>query len=165
LTERHANARKVLRWLAATGLAEVSVKDIRRDLFCHRLDEQQTRNLLDGLVRAGWLRQQVTRRNGPGRPTIRWEVNPLLLTARGKPEASESLPSASPDVCGSGETEQEPDDPAPSPTNGTVCDQCKGRTPPLLPEGDIYLHPECKVYREIRRPELGPDSDSLDDFF
>jgi hypothetical protein len=54
----------------------VSLQDIRQDALGRRLDAEQTRSLLDGLVRAGWLKL-VTKKTA-GRAVHRWLVNPLL---------------------------------------------------------------------------------------
>jgi hypothetical protein len=77
LTEKHANARRALCWVRAHQRAEVSLLDIRQDALGRRFDAEQTRSLLDGLARAGWLRL-VTTRTG-GRAIHRWQVNPLLF--------------------------------------------------------------------------------------
>jgi hypothetical protein len=80
LSERHVNARQALRWVRLRGKTEVSVKDIRRDALSGRLDEGKTTDLLDAMERGGWVRK-ITTSTGPkgGRPTHRWQVNPLLL--------------------------------------------------------------------------------------
>jgi Protein of unknown function (DUF3987) len=79
ISERHATARRALRWIRASGLGEVSLLNIRREGLAHSLDEVGTKDLLDGLERAGWL-QRAPRiaAPGPGRPARRWRVNPLL---------------------------------------------------------------------------------------
>jgi hypothetical protein len=81
LSERHINSRRALRWIRANGRQEVSREDLRRDALGQRLDAEQTQNLMDGLVKAGWLRE-VTRKPGPlgGRAARRWEVNPRLFS-------------------------------------------------------------------------------------
>jgi Protein of unknown function (DUF3987) len=80
LTERHANARKVLRWLRANpSVEEISIKDIRRDALGQTLDATQTEALLDGLAGAGWLRRKPAEQTG-GRPVHRWLVNPDLFS-------------------------------------------------------------------------------------
>jgi uncharacterized protein DUF3987 len=79
LNERHANARRVLRWIKAHRKHEVSREKIRREALSQTLDADQTQNLLDGLVRAAWLRPLSLKRQGAGRPTHRWAVNPKLL--------------------------------------------------------------------------------------
>jgi Protein of unknown function (DUF3987) len=78
LNERHANARRVLRWIRAHNKKEVSLKDIRRDALNQSLDADQTQGLLDGLVKAGWLRETTTPTEG--RPKRRWGVNPNLFS-------------------------------------------------------------------------------------
>jgi hypothetical protein len=78
LSERHVNARRALRWLAAERRGEFSREDIR----CHALgrtrDAQQTQALIDGLAKPGWCREVAQEANGPGRPARRWVVNPRL---------------------------------------------------------------------------------------
>jgi Protein of unknown function (DUF3987) len=79
ISERHATARRALRWIRASGLEEVSLLNIRREALAHTLDEVGTQDLLDGLERAGWLQQTPrTAGAGRGRPARRWRVNPLL---------------------------------------------------------------------------------------
>jgi len=75
LSERHANERRVLRWIKANGRDEVSREEVRRDALGQSLDADQTQQLLDGLVKAGWLREIATKT--PGRTRRRWQVNPL----------------------------------------------------------------------------------------
>jgi hypothetical protein len=76
LSERHANARKALRWIKARGKTTVGVIDIRRDALGQSIDAKQTEELLDSLVNAGWLRK-ATESTG-GRPAHRWSVNFIL---------------------------------------------------------------------------------------
>jgi hypothetical protein len=52
--------------------------DIRQDALGRRVDAEQTRSLLDGLVRAGWLKL-VTEKTA-GRAIHRWHVNPQLFS-------------------------------------------------------------------------------------
>jgi hypothetical protein len=82
LTERHINARRVLRWMRARGRKEVSLEDIRRDALGQKLDAEQTGDLLDALTRSGWLREKEAK-SAPrgGRPARRWEVSPNLFPA------------------------------------------------------------------------------------
>jgi hypothetical protein len=77
LTEKHTNARRALTWIRANQKAEVSLQDIRQDALGRRLDAEQTRSLLDGLARAGWLKLVTTKTDG--RPIHRWKVNPHLF--------------------------------------------------------------------------------------
>jgi hypothetical protein len=71
----------VLNWLAKKQLLTVSREDIRRDCLGQRLDANGTQQLLEKLASAGWLRkrEQHGGRQG-GRPKVRWEVNPQLLS-------------------------------------------------------------------------------------
>jgi hypothetical protein len=83
LSERHANSRRVLRWIKATGKTEVSIKDIRRDALVGALDADQTESLVESLTRSGWLRPEAAKPSGPrgGKPVRRWQLNPLLWAA------------------------------------------------------------------------------------
>jgi hypothetical protein len=76
LSDRHVEARKVLRWIKAHGKREVSREDIRKDALTRRLDANSTQALIDNLVEAGWLREVSAAHAGPGRPARRWAVNP-----------------------------------------------------------------------------------------
>jgi len=80
LTERHVNARRVLRWLRATRKTEISREEVRRDALSQRLDADGTTNLLAGLCRSGWLKESMTP-SGPqgGKPIRRWSVNRKLF--------------------------------------------------------------------------------------
>lgn len=80
LTDRHAETRRALRWIRAGRPALVSREDVRRDALSQRFDADEVQTVLDGLVRAGWLREVTTKAEGRGRPTRRWEVNPKLLS-------------------------------------------------------------------------------------
>src|SRR5262249_32783456 len=61
--------------------------DIRREALGRRVDAEQTRSLLDGLVRAGWLKLMTTKT--AGRAIHRWRVNPLLFSGAPAPERPE----------------------------------------------------------------------------
>jgi len=87
LTEKHTNARRALCWIRTNRKAEVSLLEIRREALGRRIDAEQTRSLLDGLVRAGWLKL-VTTKTG-GRAIHRWLVNPLIFSGALAPERSE----------------------------------------------------------------------------
>jgi hypothetical protein len=76
-TDRHRHLRRTLRWIRANGLSVVSLKDVRREALGGALDADQTRDLLDRLVTAGWLRLEKTETGG--RPKERWVVNPRLF--------------------------------------------------------------------------------------
>ena len=64
LTDRHADARRVLKWIRAQGKEEVSGEEVRRDALSQRLDAAATHHLLDALVAWGWLQPKriLTRR-------------------------------------------------------------------------------------------------------
>jgi hypothetical protein len=77
LTDRHRHLRRALRWIKANGRTEVSLKDLRREAFGGAVDAEQTRDLIDRLVTAGWLRPEKT--DTGGRPLERWHVNPRIF--------------------------------------------------------------------------------------
>lgn len=83
--ERHANERRILRWIRANKLEDVGSEDIRRHAMAQRLDAEQTRGVLSTLVRKGWLRMVNTnpRTAKGGRPKLRWVVNPKLASDLG----------------------------------------------------------------------------------
>jgi Protein of unknown function (DUF3987) len=90
LSERHAKARAVLRWIRKNHKTEVSREDIRRDALGQSLDADQVQDLIEGLVKVGWLRQVTIRT--PGRSRHRWTVNPKLFVngATGSAGSAES---------------------------------------------------------------------------
>jgi hypothetical protein len=77
LSDKHKHLRRALRWIRANRLSVVSLKDIRREALGGSLDCDETRDLLDRLVIAGWLRLEKTETGG--RPRERWLTNPRLL--------------------------------------------------------------------------------------
>jgi hypothetical protein len=91
LSERHAHARRLLRWVRAHNRTEISLKDARREALGQSLDADQTHCLLDNLVKAGWLRKTSTQT--AGRTRHRWEINPKLFTFSNadSAESAESL--------------------------------------------------------------------------
>jgi hypothetical protein len=92
LNERHASARRVLKWIKADKRRNsVSREDLRRGALGQSLDADQTQNLIDGLVNAGWLRE-ITKSAGSsgGRPARRWLVNPMLFTGAQTAETVET---------------------------------------------------------------------------
>src|SRR5262249_56097409 len=72
LTDRHRNARRALRWIAAHGKHEVSREDIRRDALGQSLDAEQTQEAIDALVKWGWLKEDSTKTQG--RMRRHWRV-------------------------------------------------------------------------------------------
>jgi hypothetical protein len=49
---------------SAISATEISLMDIRRDALAQRLDAEQTEDLLNGLVKAGWMRKEPTKTGG-----------------------------------------------------------------------------------------------------
>jgi hypothetical protein len=90
LNERHANARRLLRWVRAHKKQQISLKDARREALGQCLDADQTQNLLEKLEKAGWLRKTSTQTTG--RTKHRWETNPKLF-ASSSAESAESAES------------------------------------------------------------------------
>jgi hypothetical protein len=80
LTDRHRNARRVLRWISAHSKQEISREDIRRDALSQSLDADQTQELIDALGRWGWLKEDTTKSGSAGRLRRRWRVNPKLFS-------------------------------------------------------------------------------------
>jgi Protein of unknown function (DUF3987)/Bifunctional DNA primase/polymerase, N-terminal len=78
LSERHVNARRTLRWLAAERRNEFSREDIRCKALGRTCDAQQTQALIDALAKSGWCKEVTQEGTGAGRPARRWAVNPRL---------------------------------------------------------------------------------------
>jgi len=89
LAERHANSRRVLGWIKARGKHEVSREEIRRDALGQSLDADQTQQLLDGLVKAGWLRPTFI--DTSGRRKYRWHVNHRIHAPAESAESAERV--------------------------------------------------------------------------
>jgi len=84
LSDRHVNARQILRWIRANRKPgqDISREDIRRDALGQKLDAERTSELLAAIARAGWVREKrVDDHQGAGRPVYRWEANPMLWTS------------------------------------------------------------------------------------
>jgi hypothetical protein len=79
LNQRHADARRLLRWIRTHDKREISLKDARREALGQSLDADETQQLLDSLEKAGWLRKTTTRT--VSRPIHRWEANPKLFSS------------------------------------------------------------------------------------
>jgi hypothetical protein len=76
LTQRHADARRVLRWIKAKDLDVVTREEIRQNALGKTRDADETEEILNFLSRAGWLRKG--QHETGGRPAVRWSVNPRL---------------------------------------------------------------------------------------
>jgi hypothetical protein len=77
LSEHAADARRVLKWIAAKKAKQVSREQIRREALARSHDANETQALLERLVKAGWLKRTTERTSG--RPNVRWKVNPQLM--------------------------------------------------------------------------------------
>jgi hypothetical protein len=60
----------------------LSREEVRCEALTRRLDADQVQTIIDGLERAGWLREVTAKVEGAGRPARRWEVNPRLSSIR-----------------------------------------------------------------------------------
>jgi hypothetical protein len=89
LSDRHADARRALRWMRANDRKQVTREEIRRDALGRKLDAGETETLLQGLEKAGWVKKIIP---GPkvGRPPSHWSVNPILFGAAEIPETPET---------------------------------------------------------------------------
>jgi hypothetical protein len=96
LSEKHANARRVLRWIRSTRKPGelLSLKDIRRDALSQSIDAEQTERLLEDLERAGWLRRETT--PTAGRARHRWQVNEQLFSPHPHAQSAGSAESPPP---------------------------------------------------------------------
>ncbi|MFO1079421.1 MAG: DUF3987 domain-containing protein [Reyranellaceae bacterium] len=71
--------RQVVDWLRLTGASQVSRTEIRREALAQATTAQQTQRLIERLEQAGGLRPvQAVEDRDRGRPSIRWDVNPVL---------------------------------------------------------------------------------------
>ncbi|MEH6950707.1 DUF3987 domain-containing protein [Nitrobacter sp. NHB1] len=76
--EQHADARKVLQWLIATGKERVRNEEVRRNPL-GKCDAANTDKVMQFLRRAGWLRPYSEKTKG--RSKKGWDVNPKLPTS------------------------------------------------------------------------------------
>ncbi len=75
-------ARRVVRWLRATGAQQLSREDVRRHALGRTVDAAGAEAVLSRLTGAGVLHcLPLVIGPGGGRPAFRWEVNPALATA------------------------------------------------------------------------------------
>ena len=73
--DRDRNARRVVRWLQATDVEEVSREQVRREALAHSVDAEGADKVIARLVKGGVLRPMPVAK-GRGRPAKRWAVNP-----------------------------------------------------------------------------------------
>ena len=189
LFDRHARSKRVLRWIRAKGLEEVSVQNVRLDALGRVVDEAGANVVIDALVSACWLRLKIPEAgHEAGRPALRWEVNPLLLSEI--PEIPENYTNS----CGaqpiggiSGISGRQkgpkqngaPFDPeihpngcdAPPPAPISAIPAISAPPSAVEPDGasgdilDIprFLDPRPGAVPHGRRPALGPEGDHLED--
>jgi len=92
LSDRHKDARRVLRWIAANRKNEVTSEGVRRDALGQRLDAADTETLLLGLEKAHWVKKLIERPDSRGgRPAKRWLVNPALHSTAETAETAETV--------------------------------------------------------------------------
>lgn len=91
ISERHANSRRVLKWIRATKRETdaISLKDVRREALSQSIDAKQTAELLEKLERAGWLKKVTIETRG--RPAHRWKINGRLFQGAESAGSAESL--------------------------------------------------------------------------
>ena len=94
-SERQRHAGRVLRWLAAQRLRDVSREQIRREALAQAVNADGADDIAAVLVDGGWLRPVDHQPTGPGRPPCRWHVNPVLRECQVSrhPERSEGSPA------------------------------------------------------------------------
>jgi hypothetical protein len=152
LTERHVNARRVLRWIRARGKTEISLEDVRRDALGQKLDAEQTATLLEALARSGWIRELKTATTPRGgRPPRRSQVNSLLMGPTA--ETAETAPTDPPEgvsAVGAISARQSLF------ATGVVDPPERGG-----PADDLW--PGLRQPLDRNRPALGPVGDCLDD--
>jgi hypothetical protein len=153
LTERHVNARRVLRWVRARGKTEVSLEDVRRDAMGQKLDAEHTASLLKTLERSGWVRQlkAASNRKG-GRPARRWQVNPIIRNPTA--ETAETAPTGPPEEVSAVS--------AVSARQSLFATGAVNEPEHGDPGDDLW--PDLPQSLDGNRPALGPIGDSLDDF-
>lgn len=79
LSDRHKNARRVLRWIKTHNKEEVTREEIRQNALGKILDAAQTQELLSSLEKSGWLKGETIKT--AGRPRLRWKTNRKLFGA------------------------------------------------------------------------------------
>jgi hypothetical protein len=97
---RRFKERQVLLWIRKHHKDRVSIKDVRREAISQSFDANETETLLGSLASSGWLRKQTSKTGG--RPTHRWDVNPMLHLDAESAETARSRLSALPALCAGG---------------------------------------------------------------
>jgi hypothetical protein len=149
LTERHVNARRVLRWIRARDKREFSREEIRREALGQKLDAEQSASVIEALVRSGWVREleAVSTPKG-GRPARRWQMNPLIRTGTAETAATAQTQEVSAVSAVSARQSLFATGAVNGPEHGD-------------PGDDLW--PDLPHSLDRNRPALGPVGDSLDD--
>jgi hypothetical protein len=137
------HARRVIGWIRARGVKEVSREEVRREALSQRVNAAGADEVILALEQAGVLREvEVEEEDYParGRPARRWQVNPGLLA---KPAAqiaeSPGLPSAAGEV---------------SPSY----DACPERSRRDGGVGSLGSNPSANLAAQIAEKQTAPDS-------
>lgn len=80
--DRSRDARRMLQWLRREEVLAVSPETLRRVALRRSHNASETERIAMSLVAAGWLRRDKGKSDHPGRPPIRWTVNPALFETR-----------------------------------------------------------------------------------
>ncbi len=135
------HARRVVGWIRARGVKEVSREEVRREALSQRVNAAGADEVILALEQAGVLREVEDEEEypSPGRPARRWQVNPALLA---KPAAqiaeSPSLPSAAGEV---------------SPSH----DACPERSRRDEGVGSLGSSPSAELLAQIAEKQISPD--------
>jgi hypothetical protein len=82
-TDAERLMRRVLAWIRIRGVTEISREDVRRDALGQALNAAHAQQVIDSLEHAGFLRKIAHEAEGPGRPPLRWHVNPVVIGGGG----------------------------------------------------------------------------------
>ena len=77
-TDRDREARRVLRWVQANAVRELSRENVRRNALSHAVDADGADRVIARLEQGGVLRI-LPLPKGRGRPARRWAVNPAVV--------------------------------------------------------------------------------------
>jgi hypothetical protein len=137
------HARRVIGWIRASGVKEISREEVRREALSQRVNAAGADEVILALEQAGVLREVKDEEEeypARGRPARRWQVNPALLA---KPAAqiaeSPSLPSAVGEVSSS-------------------YDACPERSRRDGGVGSLESRPSANPAAQIAEKQTAPDS-------
>ena len=89
------HARRVIGWIRARGVKEISREEVRREALSQRVNAAGADEVILALEQAGVLREvEVDEEDypSPGRPARRWQVNPALARKTGCANCGKSQP-------------------------------------------------------------------------